>query len=387
MKASGKLEYLNDILKYCKEYNSISENKNVPMIDTSNVSIYQEEFYVMFPVISKRSGRDDLKRTNEKCLDLNKVLKYFAIINGYKFNNEEINENITEFRYTNQNHLKSSSLNAYNRFYDSTPLSVIFCLAKSEYQAWLTMYCLYKSMKSLSSYLIYNAYYYDRNKTKNSWTKSIFTHNIQFLYTGVFLPEYRNKTKRIYKSLIKEEKSLYRNDTQKNVQEYFNKTNQYVYKYEISHDIYQKIYLEIMYFIMMNDYDFFSLCTEALTQRELNAQIHKILTGQKYIEDYLYPLKSLVFYFKVSKYKENFCKEFLKRPNSSRAFKLLCILDGKYDDEIISKTFKAMSKSKYFLLNKFIYELVKRIQIDYPDNYELNLFISRKLALEMSKYD
>ena len=244
-------------------------------------------------------------------------------------------------------------------------------------------------MKILPSYFIYNAYYYNRNKTKNSWTKNIFTYSCHFLYHGIFLPEYRNEAKKIYKLFINGEESLNKNDTQRNVKEYFKITNNYTYNYETTNNKnkYGRVYLEIMYFIMMNDYDFFSLCTEALTQRELNAQIHKILTGQKYIEDYLYPLKSLIFYFKVSKHKENFCNEFLKRLNSSRAFKLLCILDGKYDDEIISKTFKAMGKSKYFLLDKFIYELVKRIRVDYPDNYELNLFISKKLALEMSKCD
>ena len=75
MKTSGKLKYLNNILKYYDEYNSILENKNVPMIDTSNVPVYQEEFYTMFPVISVRSKRDDLKRTNENCLDLNMMYK------------------------------------------------------------------------------------------------------------------------------------------------------------------------------------------------------------------------------------------------------------------------------------------------------------------------
>jgi hypothetical protein len=239
-------------------------------------------------------------------------------------------------------------------------------------------------MKSLSSYLIYDAYYYDRNKTKNSWTKGIFTHNIQFLYTGVFLPEYKNEAKKIYKSLIKEEKSLSKNDTQKNVQEYFEKTNQYTYKYEINHDIYQKIYLEIMYFIMMNDYDFFSICVKALTTNEISAQIRKILKGENYTEEYLFPLKSLIFYLKISKYRKKFCNIFLKHANSDFALKLLCILDEKYDEEVISKIFKAIGKSTYYIKDRIIYELAKNLKVDYPNNYELDLFISKKLILEIA---
>lgn len=95
MKTSGKLKYLNDILKYYDEYNSILENKNVPMINTSNVPVYQEEFYTMFPIISVRSKWNNLKRTNENCLDLNMILKFFAIINGYTFDNNELEKFIS----------------------------------------------------------------------------------------------------------------------------------------------------------------------------------------------------------------------------------------------------------------------------------------------------
>ena len=384
MKTSGKLKYLNDILKYYDEYNSILENKNVPMIDTSNVPVYQEEFYTMFPVISVRSKRDDLKRTNENCLDLNMILKYFAIISGYTFDNKNFNEDMTAFKYTNQNHLANNTL-LYNRFYSLSPLTIIFCLAKSEYQAWLTTYCLYKSMKILPSYFIYNAYYYDRNKTKNSWTKSIFTCSCHFLYHGIFLPEYRNEAKKIYKLFINGKEPLNKNDTQRNVKEYFKRTNNYTYNYETTNNKYERTYLEIMYFIMMNDYDFFSLCIKALTQRELNAQIHKILTGQEYIEDYLYPLKSLIFYFKVSKHTAEFFDRFLKHANSDFAFKLLCLLDNKYNEEVVSKAFNTINKSTYCLRNNLIYKLAEKLKIDYPNNNELEKFISKKLALELAE--
>ena len=383
-KLTGKLTYIEKLEKLSCKYDKLFDN-DVQSIDTSDMELLELKFERMFPTVWKYSKRTDkLFKSYEKigyngnkrihCIDLNLVLKNFAILNGYTFNGKEIDKKEIysfreRFKYTNQMHYTNGTTD----FLDATPFSVIFALAENEYQAWLTLYCLLIKIPCIFANMIVREYKMNYRKNYHNWSENLATFNSNFLYNKIFLPQYREKAKRIFEETLTDKyinQPLSNYDM--NIIPYKQKTRTFTYM-ATKNSIYRRLYAQILYFIATHNYEVFSLYIKVLTYNESR---QCLLNNNSFIN-------RIQTYFSLNNDKNIFLKEFIKDINSKDAYNLFCFIRGDANEEILTIIIKKLNRTKTYIKDNILALIINELHKKYPNNEEINKYIAKRLMLEI----
>ena len=315
---------INKILSISKEWTRELELGNINKVDTSDSKYYMNTFYNAFPKIAGNyiSHFQDYKKI--KPLDLNFVLEHFALLKNIKFNNE----------YPNKSLLKNFEDKIYLPNYqklsqsDNTPFSVIFILAKNEYQAWLTMfYLLIKIPGILAKSIISCCFLTFGSDINKHWFKQIIN-NRTFLDDFIIIHEerYKENTHTCYSAIPR----------------------------------YAIIYTQVLNFVIMMNYNFFSFYIKTSAS------------------------SSLYQLFIFNDKKDEFIKRLISTSIPKISFNLLFFTFGKLTEEQTNLIFKSLNKDEKYLKDSFVFMKATELSKNYNCK-ELNKYLANKLFSELKE--
>jgi hypothetical protein len=123
----------------------------------------------------------------------------------------------------------------------------------------------------------------------------------------------------------------------------------------------------------MNNFEIFSLYIKALTYFEA----HQCLTGNDLF------INKLQHYFNLNKDKDKFLKQFITNMNKKFAFNLFCFIKGEANEEILTELIKKFNRTRVYIEDNKIASIILSLKKKYPNNEEIDKYISKRLMLEM----
>jgi hypothetical protein len=316
---------MNKILSISKEWTRKLELENINKVDTSDSKYYTNIFYKAFPKMAGSYIFHFQGYKKIKPLDLNYILEHFALLQNIKFNN----------KYPNKNLLKNFKGKIYLSNYqklsqsDDTPLSVIFALAENEYQAWLTTFYLFMKIPSiLAKNIIHSCFLILNSDIDKPWIEHLANYNREFLNDFIILPEERYK---------------------ENVHSCYSP----IPRYEI-------IYTQVLNFVIMMNYDFFSFYIKTSASSSL--------------------YRLFIFNDKRNEFIEKLISTSIPEIN----FNLLFFTFGELTEKQTNLIFKSLNKDEKYLKNGFV--LMEAVDLNKKYNCkELEKYLANRLLIELKE--